>query len=184
MGNFFILEVDDYDPYIDVENDESGEEMEEDFQEMNKSPSLKKRKRRVLFSKHQTYMLEYRFAQQKYLSASEREYLADRLGLSANQVKIWFQNHRYKNKKEAKDAPFMPFPPHYGNLLCRPPYLPHHPSLMPTVDGHIFDPSLSQKSAISPPPCTTLSPPPCTASFYRTDSSEHLSSTSGHHLSY
>ncbi|XP_010881047.1 NK2 homeobox 2b isoform X2 [Esox lucius] len=59
----------------------------------------KKRKRRVLFSKAQTYELERRFRQQKYLSAPEREHLANALRLTPTQVKIWFQNHRYKMKR-------------------------------------------------------------------------------------
>ncbi|XP_077409104.1 homeobox protein Nkx-2.2-like [Vanacampus margaritifer] len=57
------------------------------------------RKRRVLFSKAQTSELERRFRQQRYLSASEREQLAGRILLTPNQVKIWFQNHRYKMKR-------------------------------------------------------------------------------------
>ncbi|CAB0005489.1 unnamed protein product, partial [Nesidiocoris tenuis] len=54
----------------------------------------KKRKRRVLFSKQQTYELERRFRQQRYLSAPEREHLASIIHLTPTQVKIWFQNHR------------------------------------------------------------------------------------------
>lgn len=65
--------------------------------------SSKKRKRRILFSKQQTWELERRFKSQKYLSAPERENLARLLGLSATQVKIWFQNHRYKMKKSKSD---------------------------------------------------------------------------------
>jgi homeobox protein Nkx-2.2 len=42
----------------------------------NISITHKKRKRRVLFSKAQTYELERRFRQQRYLSAPEREHLA------------------------------------------------------------------------------------------------------------
>ncbi|XP_042156432.1 homeobox protein Nkx-2.2a-like [Oncorhynchus tshawytscha] len=63
------------------------------------SDSGKKRKRRVLFSKAQTYELERRFRQQRYLSAPERERLANALLLTPTQVKIWFQNHRYKMKR-------------------------------------------------------------------------------------
>lgn len=51
----------------------------------------KKRKRRVLFSKAQTYELERRFRQQRYLSAPEREHLANIIRLTPTQVKIWFQ---------------------------------------------------------------------------------------------
>ncbi|XP_060118321.1 homeobox protein Nkx-2.8 [Heteronotia binoei] len=59
----------------------------------------KKKKRRVLFSKAQTLALERRFRQQRYLSAPEREQLAQVLRLTPTQVKIWFQNHRYKMKR-------------------------------------------------------------------------------------
>lgn len=59
----------------------------------------KKRKRRVLFTKSQTFELERRFRQQRYLSAPEREHLANMINLTPTQVKIWFQNHRYKTKR-------------------------------------------------------------------------------------
>lgn len=64
-------------------------------------PKRIRRKPRVLFSQGQVYELERRFKQQKYLSAPEREHLANALKLTANQVKIWFQNKRYKCKKQA-----------------------------------------------------------------------------------
>ncbi|XP_061561090.1 homeobox protein Nkx-2.8-like [Phycodurus eques] len=63
------------------------------------APVRRARKRRVLFSKAQTSELERRFRQQRYLSAPEREHLAGRIQLTPNQVKIWFQNHRYKTKR-------------------------------------------------------------------------------------
>lgn len=81
----------------------------EDFSQENGSeleteiPNTKKRKRRVLFSKAQIYELERRFRQQRYLSAPEREQLARLINLSPTQVKIWFQNHRYKYKKQVGD---------------------------------------------------------------------------------
>ncbi|XP_076057773.1 uncharacterized protein LOC143035099 isoform X2 [Oratosquilla oratoria] len=68
--------------------------------EVRKSHHPKKRKRRVLFTKAQTYELERRFRQQRYLSAPEREHLATVINLTPTQVKIWFQNHRYKTKKQ------------------------------------------------------------------------------------
>jgi hypothetical protein len=46
----------------------------------------KKRKRRVLFTKTQTYELERRFRQQRYLSAPEREHLASLINLTPTQV--------------------------------------------------------------------------------------------------
>ena len=57
------------------------------------------RKRRVLFSRAQTCELERRFRQQRYLSGPEREHLARSLRLTPTQVKIWFQNRRYKMKR-------------------------------------------------------------------------------------
>lgn len=66
-------------------------------------PYQSKRKRRVLFSQAQVYELEKRFKLQKYLSAQEREHLANVLNLTPTQVKIWFQNHRYKTKKACKE---------------------------------------------------------------------------------
>ncbi|MCP9262810.1 Homeobox protein Nkx-2.4 [Dirofilaria immitis] len=49
------------------------------------------------------YELERRFRASKYLTAPEREALANSIGLSATQVKIWFQNHRYKCKRQEKE---------------------------------------------------------------------------------
>lgn len=66
-------------------------------------PITQRRKRRVLFSQAQVYELERRFKQQKYLSAPEREHLASMINLTPTQVKIWFQNHRYKTKRAQKD---------------------------------------------------------------------------------
>ncbi len=92
--------------YIDMEDDEGEEDIdpcEEDGSNLDGQNGVqklvKKKKRRVLFSKAQTYELERRFRQQRYLSAPEREHLASMLNLTPTQVKIWFQNHRYKTKK-------------------------------------------------------------------------------------
>ncbi|XP_016841179.1 homeobox protein HMX3 isoform X2 [Nasonia vitripennis] len=74
-----------------------------DHQDTESESEHKKRKRRVLFSKAQTYELERRFRQQRYLSAPEREHLASIIRLTPTQVKIWFQNHRYKTKRAATE---------------------------------------------------------------------------------
>lgn len=71
--------------------------------------SGKKRKRRILFSKTQTFELERRFRQQRYLSAPEREHLAKSLQLTPTQVKIWFQNHRYKVKRARAEKGMDPY---------------------------------------------------------------------------
>ncbi|KAJ0067427.1 hypothetical protein NL108_007887 [Boleophthalmus pectinirostris] len=62
-----------------------------------------RRKPRVLFSQVQVSELERRFTQQRYLSATEREQLAQVLKLTSTQVKIWFQNRRYKCKRQRQD---------------------------------------------------------------------------------
>ncbi|XP_031617763.1 muscle-specific homeobox protein tinman-like [Contarinia nasturtii] len=68
--------------------------------ELRKNGKLRcKRKPRVLFSQSQVLELERRFRQQRYVSAPEREILAQSLNLTATQVKIWFQNRRYKSKR-------------------------------------------------------------------------------------
>lgn len=66
-------------------------------------PLSQRRKRRILFTQAQVFELERRFKQQRYLTAPEREHLAHMIGLTPTQIKIWFQNHRYKTKK-SRDA--------------------------------------------------------------------------------
>ena len=64
------------------------------------SSSSKHKKRRALFSQAQVYELERRFTIHKYLTAYEREQLASVLHLTERQVKVWFQNRRYKHKRQ------------------------------------------------------------------------------------
>lgn len=60
----------------------------------------RKKRSRAAFSHSQVYELERRFNQQRYLSGSERTDLANALKLTETQVKIWFQNRRYKTKRK------------------------------------------------------------------------------------
>ena len=105
--------------YIDMEDDEAEEDIdpcEDGISDPNVklTPGGKKKKRRVLFSKAQTYELERRFRQQRYLSAPEREHLASMLNLTPTQVKIWFQNHRYKTKKAISEKGLDMFGSQFG----------------------------------------------------------------------
>ncbi|KAM6471095.1 homeobox protein Nkx-2.5 [Liasis olivaceus] len=79
------------------------EQEKRDTEEAERPRQRKRRKPRVLFSQAQVYELERRFKQQKYLSAPERDHLANVLKLTSTQVKIWFQNRRYKCKRQRQD---------------------------------------------------------------------------------
>ncbi|CAO4386753.1 unnamed protein product [Caenorhabditis nigoni] len=80
-----------------------------------------KRKPRVLFTQNQVNELEERFKKQRYVTATEREELAQCLGLTATQVKIWFQNRRYKCKRLAQDRTLqltqIPFNPMFASAF-------------------------------------------------------------------
>ncbi|XP_077183152.1 homeobox protein Nkx-2.5 [Paroedura picta] len=79
------------------------EQEKRDAEDPERPRQRKRRKPRVLFSQAQVYELERRFKQQKYLSAPERDHLASVLKLTSTQVKIWFQNRRYKCKRQRQD---------------------------------------------------------------------------------
>ncbi|CAM5177666.1 unnamed protein product [Eretmochelys imbricata] len=64
-----------------------------------RTPKQQKRSR-AAFSHTQVIELERKFSHQKYLSAPERAHLAKNLKLTETQVKIWFQNRRYKTKRK------------------------------------------------------------------------------------
>lgn len=88
------IEEDASDDDDSKQGDDGAEGKDDDGADGKAENPPKKRKRRVLFTKAQTYELERRFRQQRYLSAPERELLASQIRLTPTQVKIWFQNHR------------------------------------------------------------------------------------------
>ncbi|XP_075113987.1 homeobox protein zampogna-like [Leptodactylus fuscus] len=59
-----------------------------------------KKRTRAAFSHAQVYELERRFSLQRYLSGPERADMAAALKLTETQIKIWFQNRRYKTKRK------------------------------------------------------------------------------------
>ncbi|XP_032300483.1 homeobox protein Nkx-3.2 [Coturnix japonica] len=71
------------------------------------APKPRKKRSRAAFSHAQVFELERRFNHQRYLSGPERADLAASLQLSETQVKIWFQNRRYKTKRRQMAADLL-----------------------------------------------------------------------------
>ncbi|KAJ3603479.1 hypothetical protein NHX12_028225 [Muraenolepis orangiensis] len=67
-------------------------------------PAGKQKRSRAAFTHGQVVELEKKFNHQKYLSAPERAHLATCLRLTETQVKIWFQNRRYKTKRKHQSS--------------------------------------------------------------------------------
>ena len=60
------------------------------------------RRQRTTFTHEQTLRLEMEFHCNEYITRSKRFQLAELLELSENQIKIWFQNRRAKDKRIEK----------------------------------------------------------------------------------
>uniref|UniRef100_UPI0037E76C0E NK3 homeobox 3 n=1 Tax=Semicossyphus pulcher TaxID=241346 RepID=UPI0037E76C0E len=92
---------------VDAEEEEhhhhSGDMVSCSSDVQQRRPGTKKRSR-AAFSHAQVYELERRFQAQRYLSGPERADLAGALKLTETQVKIWFQNRRYKTKRRQMAA--------------------------------------------------------------------------------
>ncbi|XP_063315946.1 homeobox protein Nkx-3.2 [Pelobates fuscus] len=74
---------------------------------MLEAPKQRKKRSRAAFSHAQVFELERRFNHQRYLSGPERADLAASLKLTETQVKIWFQNRRYKTKRRQMAAELL-----------------------------------------------------------------------------
>ncbi|XP_022244099.1 homeobox protein pal-1-like [Limulus polyphemus] len=61
-----------------------------------------KEKYRVVYTDHQRLELEKEFYYSRYITIRRKSELAAMLGLSERQVKIWFQNRRAKERKQAR----------------------------------------------------------------------------------
>ncbi|KAK3891153.1 hypothetical protein Pcinc_004943 [Petrolisthes cinctipes] len=83
------------------------------------------KKVRSSYTWQQLIQLNRRFLRSMYLVQQERQELADMVGLSQTQVKIWFQNRRSKYKKLTRAA-----------CERRPPPTPSHPLSPPPLHQH------------------------------------------------
>ncbi|XP_056148160.1 NK3 homeobox 3 [Lampris incognitus] len=92
----------------DEAEEEEEEEEEDEAGDQRSRPGGKKRSR-AAFTHAQVQELERRFEAQRYLSGPERADLAGALKLTETQVKIWFQNRRYKTKRRQMGAEFVAF---------------------------------------------------------------------------
>ena len=62
-------------------------------------------RQRTNYSQKQVEQLEAEFSHNQFLTGESREQLADRIGLSKQQIKIWFQNRRMKLKRGQSYTP-------------------------------------------------------------------------------
>lgn len=82
----------------------SSESYTQSVHEQSRSRRPRRPWTRAVFSNLQRKGLEKRFQVQKYLTKADRHQLASMLGLSDNQVKVWFQNRRMKWRQEARES--------------------------------------------------------------------------------
>uniref|UniRef100_A0A183CGV1 Homeobox domain-containing protein n=1 Tax=Globodera pallida TaxID=36090 RepID=A0A183CGV1_GLOPA len=73
------------------------ESVEEDVKAGTKS------NKRLLFAPGQVAKLEQSFKAHQFINKAQRLSLAEATGLQPDQVKIWYQNKRYKLKQKRKD---------------------------------------------------------------------------------
>ncbi|GFG40945.1 hypothetical protein Cfor_04690, partial [Coptotermes formosanus] len=136
-----LMGQDGEDQLLDTEEEdpESEGQQESGGQTPAQPSNTKKRKRRVLFSKAQTYELERRFRQQRYLSAPEREHLASIIRLTPTQsrgpcaCKGREALHRRSQRAAATlDGPASSSPPPSDALVHAPSHTPSPPATTPT----------------------------------------------------
>ncbi|KAK3573437.1 hypothetical protein QTP86_024652 [Hemibagrus guttatus] len=85
------------------------------------------RRVRTKFTSYQIARLEKTFHKHKYLGASQRRKIAEKLHLSETQVKTWFQNRRMKLKREAQDTRVEYYTPALlAPMVLPPPPFQHH----------------------------------------------------------
>lgn len=90
----------------DAKTDEKGDEKPM-LLEMDNSEDLtpkRRQKHRSHFTQHQVQHLDKLFSRQKYLTRDERTLLARRLEMTELQIRNWFQNRRYLERKRTNEC--------------------------------------------------------------------------------
>ncbi|XP_053730503.1 ventral expressed homeobox [Synchiropus splendidus] len=105
--------------------------------------SGQQRRVRTKFTSEQVRKLENTFNKHKYLGATQRRRIAEKLSLSETQVKTWFQNRRMKLKREVQEVrpEFLSVPA----ALLPPVLFQHH-----VLGGQLHDPSAYYAHAQQP----------------------------------
>ncbi|CAK6962382.1 ventral expressed homeobox [Scomber scombrus] len=124
---------------------------ESEVGEDSEGEATQQRRMRTMFTSEQISKLENTFNKHKYLGATQRRKLAEKLNLSETQVKTWFQNRRMKMKREVQDMR-----PEYLSVPAAllPPVLFQHPIFSGQLPGRsaAFYPRLQQLHRTSLPP--------------------------------
>lgn len=89
-------------PYKNEKSDENVLNESADIDDDDEDDKKKCRKPRTIYTSLQLQQLQSYFNKTQYLSLPERAELAQALGLTQTQIKIWFQNRRSKVKKMMK----------------------------------------------------------------------------------
>ncbi|KAJ7355143.1 Transcription factor lbx1 [Desmophyllum pertusum] len=127
-------------PSTDVDSDRESDEAGRSAPSSTERP--RKKKQRTTFSPIEVWELEKVFAQRPYLMPEDEDDLVQKLGLTARNVRFWFQNRRAKLRRQER-APvsipqtcfpnqfdWSPLPPGpYGELQFGTPFYTQHVGL-------------------------------------------------------
>ena len=132
-----------------ITNPRSLPQLKDIHQSVEDEKKKSQKKGRATFSGTQIDELEKAFHVSQYLSTHDRHILAERLGLTENQIKIWFQNRRTKCRRTA----WKSRSPSCSKVPTTPTSPSPHTPTTPTT------PSTPSSTNSSPTPLTIKLPP-------------------------